>query len=224
VEVFNRDKILLFLVFFFPGFVSVKVYDWLMPGQPRKFTDAVLEVVGFSCWNYAALSWWLIHLVLKTQPKQFLDWTVDLQLFLIWFIIPGLWPLAYYRLSSTALYSRYFGSPIPTAWDKAFRRRKGGWVIVHLKDDRRIGGLYGTSSYASSYPQKETLYLQQEWKLDEQGRLDEPVEGTDGILVMSDQILTVEFFAAEPLPDTAAGNPPLEQTTDAATRMEIDGE
>src|SRR5947209_2624973 len=109
--------------------VSVKVYDWLMPGQPRKFTDAVLEVIGFSCLNYAALSWWLIRLMLTTQPKQLLDWTVDLQLFLIWFIVPALWPFAYYRLSSTALYSRYFGSPIPTAWDKAFRRRKGGWVI-----------------------------------------------------------------------------------------------
>jgi hypothetical protein len=46
----------------------------------------------------------------------------------------------------------------------------------------------------------------------------------DGVLVMSDQILMVEFFAAEPQQDIAAGNPQLEQINNATTRMEIEGE
>lgn len=68
-------------------------------------------------------------------------------------------------------------------------------MIVHLKDQRKIGGLFDTASFASSYPAEPQIYLQQVWKLDGEGRFLEPIERSKGIIILRDDIVAVEMFS-----------------------------
>jgi len=38
MDIWNADKLALFPIFFLPGFISIKIYDLLVPGEPRDFT------------------------------------------------------------------------------------------------------------------------------------------------------------------------------------------
>ena len=51
-----QDKFLLFLLFFVPGFVSIKVFDLLVPDERRDFQSAVSEAIGYSALNFAVLA------------------------------------------------------------------------------------------------------------------------------------------------------------------------
>jgi hypothetical protein len=85
-------------------------------------------------------------------------------------------------------------NPNPRAWDCLFQKRECYWVIVHLKDERRFGGLYAFESFASSSPAPAEIYLEETWNLDEDGRFISRVESTAGMLVSGDQIMALEFF------------------------------
>jgi len=57
MDLWNADKLTLFIVFFLPGFISMKVYDLLVPGEPRDFTKSMFEAISYSALNFAALFW-----------------------------------------------------------------------------------------------------------------------------------------------------------------------
>jgi hypothetical protein len=38
-DVWGADKLTLFVIFFLPGFISMKVYDLLVPGERRDFSN-----------------------------------------------------------------------------------------------------------------------------------------------------------------------------------------
>jgi hypothetical protein len=68
-------------------------------------------------------------------------------------------------------------------------------VIIHLKDQRRIGGLYRGKSFASHSPAPPEIYLEEVWMLDENGGFtDSRVDSTAGVLIMGTEILALEFF------------------------------
>ncbi len=43
MNIWEADKLVLFLIFFIPGFVSIKVYDLLIPGEQRDFQNLSLR-------------------------------------------------------------------------------------------------------------------------------------------------------------------------------------
>ncbi len=65
---------------------------------------------------------------------------------------------------------------------------------MHLKDGRRIGGRFDNNSFASSFPNKEQIYIEEVWELDEAGHFQKPVERSGGIIVAEENILALEFF------------------------------
>ena len=67
-------------------------------------------------------------------------------------------------------------------------------MIIHLKDGRRIGGRFDENSSASSFPAKEQIYIEEVWELDENGKFIEPIKRSAGIIVLSNEILSVELF------------------------------
>lgn len=86
-------------------------------------------------------------------------------------------------------------SPNARVWDDIFAKRTPYWVIVHLKDRRRIGGLYGGKSYTSHSPAPPEIFLEQVWCVNEDGGFTgSVVESTSGILIMGSEILALEFF------------------------------
>jgi hypothetical protein len=67
-------------------------------------------------------------------------------------------------------------------------------MLIHLNNGKMIGGLYGTDSFASSYPEKEDLYLQEIWKIDSEGKKKKKIIGSKGLLVNHESIEFIEFF------------------------------
>jgi len=62
MDIWNVDKLTLFLVFVLPGFISIKVYDLMVPGERRDFSKSLLEAISYSTLNFGAL-FWLIALI-----------------------------------------------------------------------------------------------------------------------------------------------------------------
>ncbi|MEX1013806.1 MAG: DUF6338 family protein [Candidatus Paceibacterota bacterium] len=54
--------------------------------------------------------------------------------------------------------------------------------------------MFGTESYASNYPNKQQIYLQEVWDLDKDGNFKSKIKRTDGILLLDSEILGIEFF------------------------------
>ncbi len=193
MDIWNVDKLMLFLIFILPGFVSMKVYDLLIPSPRRDFSKSLVEVLSYSALNFGALSW-LIYLIHQNNfPTDHKYWYLFL-LFWIMAGVPVLWPFAILKVFSIPFVAKYVIHPVSKPWDFVFGKKQPYWVIVHLKDGRRIGGRFDTNSFASSDPAKEQIYLEELWKLDDDGGFTGRVDRTGGIIISDDSILAVEFF------------------------------
>lgn len=193
-QLFEADKIILFLTFFVPGFISLKVYDLLVPGERRDFSKSVFDAVAYSALNFSLL----LPLVALIRSEEFYfqhrAWYF-VTAYLMLLVLPAVWPFAAVRILSTQRVSKHFVHPTQKAWDYVFGKREPYWVIVHLKDLRKIGGRFGSRSFASSNPAAPQIYLEEVWKLDDQGGFSEKIERSEGIVILEDGILAVEFFS-----------------------------
>lgn len=193
MDIWQTDNLILFLLFFIPGFISIKIYYLLYPSEQKYFSAFLLEAIGYSSLNFAALSWLIIIINSGNFYNNYKVWYF-IFLFLILFIMPLLWPIFFFKISDWDFVKKYIVSPIHKPWDYVFRKKEVFWVIIHLKDGRRIGGKYDRNSFSSSYPSKEQIYLEEVWKLDEADKFVEPIEGSKGIIVLGEEILAIEFF------------------------------
>ena len=55
MSIWEVDKLLIFIGFVIPGFISIKVFDLLHPSESIDSTKKVIEAVTYSCFNYALL-------------------------------------------------------------------------------------------------------------------------------------------------------------------------
>jgi len=193
MENFTFNNISLFIIFFLPGFISTKVYDLLISTDRRDFSKSLFEVIGFSTINFALLSW-LIYLNIvntfwTTYPILFI-----LSVIIIFFIFPSILPIIYLKIIQTKYFSKFIISSLHKPWDFIFSKRQAFWVIINLKNGIKIGGKYDENSFSSSYPSKEQIYLEEVWKLDSEGVFLGPIERSKGIIILGDDISSIEFF------------------------------
>lgn len=107
------------------------------------------------------------------------------------FIFPILWPILFVRL---LLLTKYKNNLFPRPWDFVFREESSYWVIVHLKDGNKIGGIYGKDSFASGYPHEEQIYLEELWELDKNGGFVKPLDKSKGMIILKDEIFAIELL------------------------------
>ena len=193
MDIWEPEKILLFLAFFMPGFISIKVYELRIATKKRNFTDSVLEAIGYSVLNFAILSW-LIFLISKQGFYDNNPIAYYFCIILIFFIFPSLWPLLFLWGSKFKIFKKFLLSPINMPWDEVFSRKESLWVIIHLKDGRRIGGKYSTCSRASAFPNQRQIYLEKLWKLGRNNKFENVVERSGGAIFFEDEISVIEFF------------------------------
>ena len=187
----NREALALFLILFIPGFISLKVYDLLIPSERRDFTKSLFDAMAYTALNFAALLW-LIALV---RSGRLNPWQWYMAMFVLLIGMPALWPVLFLQIRKHPIISRRLKSPNARVWDDIFAKRTPYWVIVHLKDQRRVGGLYGGKSFTSHSPAPPEIYLEQVWHLDQSGGFSGTVvTSTAGILIMGTDILALEFF------------------------------
>lgn len=193
MDIWQIDKLTLFLFFFIPGFISIKIYDLLVPSERRDYSKSLFEIISYSAINFAALSW----LIILIHSENFYINHVILYFFSIFFILfiaPILWPFFILKLFSWKPIANLIVHPIQKPWDYVFGKKQPYWLIVSLKDGRKIGGIFNSKSFASSNPAEEEIYLEEVWKLDDDGKFLEPNERTEGIIILSGEILSIEFF------------------------------
>lgn len=85
------------------------------------------------------------------------------------------------------------------AWDYFFSTRQQCWILVTLKNGKKYGGFYGSNSFASSSPEPEQIYLEKHWALDEDGDLDHELKDSLGIVILTNDIESLEFIEAKTL-------------------------
>ena len=187
----SQGALALFLIFFIPGFITLKVYDLLIPGEARDFSKSLFDAVAFSSLNFAALLW-LIG-ILRSGSLNGWEWYAAMFLLLIG--MPALWPVVFLKIRRHPKVASRIASPNARVWDDVFSKRTPYWVIVHLKDQRRIGGFYGGKSFTSHSPAPPEIYLEEVWMVDQDlGFTGEKVTSTAGVLIAGTEILALEFF------------------------------
>lgn len=189
----DYNDLIFFILFFVPGFISLKMYDLLVSGAKRDFSKSFAEAIGYSCINYGAFSW-LLLIIHSNNFQANHPILYFLFIFLILFIFPIVWPIIFLNILKSKPLKRVFNSPIPKPWDYLFLKREPFWIIIHLKNGNRIGGIYDSDSFASLYPDEEQIYLQEVWKLDENCKFIEKLERSRGVIVMREEISLIEFF------------------------------
>lgn len=187
------DKILLLTFFFVPGFIYLKSYRLLIAEVKADFSKELYEAIGFSFLNTLIFSYPLYYI----HNDNFLEYHPIIYYFatiLIVIILPIFFVFVYYFISKTKWFSNFLVSPTKTAWDSFFSKRESYYVIVTLKNERKVGGKYGINSFTSTYPNPKEIYIEEMWNLNLDGGFDEKIEQTKGILITESEISTIEFF------------------------------
>ena len=185
---FDWTTLSFFVLFALPGFISLQIWGLIAPTDQRPLKDQLPEAIAFGVLNAMVGG----PLVIVLSPGN--SWWLYALLLLTLVILPMFWPFLAKWLLRT-LYARdIILNPTRNGWDEAFLRREPLFVIVHLKDGRRIGGYYGFQSFAGVHPASGHLYLESLWSLSEEGKFVAPVPDSRGIVLRPDDYHFVELL------------------------------
>lgn len=161
-SVINFNAVVLFVVLVVPGFISMRVYSLIRPGDQNSLKDSIFEALAYGTLNFGVM-YWAILLFFEAQ-----NWIVQSVLAAAVLAVgPIIWPFALDRVLEFAARKNWIHYRYKTAWDDFFSRRKACWIIVHLPDGQRVGGIFGNSSYATLYPTPGHLFIEELWEIDQ---------------------------------------------------------
>lgn len=159
MEALDQSTLVLFAAVVVPGFLSMRVYALLRPIERLTLKDNVLEAIAFGIVN-AAIMFWAVALL--SNPNYVADHQAMAYLLVLatFLLAPLIWPVLLFWILNTLSNHNVILERSPTSWDHFFSRRQPCWIIVYLIDGRRIGGRFGSNSYASSHPNAGHLYIE----------------------------------------------------------------
>lgn len=200
MDLVTREQLPLVVLLILPGFISIKVFDLLVPGEQRTLADQVLESLAYGLLNLGL--WYVVMTDVLLPARSTSPWLFRFGVFGV--LVAS--PIALGILANAILRARWMRPwvrhPVRTAWDFHFAKRQPGWLLIRLKSGALIGGLFGAESFASSFPHRD-IYLEETWILDDTGGFEQPVAQSNGLLVSMDDCETIEFFAWD---DQGAGD------------------
>lgn len=173
-----------------PGFISIKVYELIIPSIKRNWGESTIEAACYGAMNFVVLS----ALSPIAKISGFLAWVI-LALGLV--VFPALWPIIVIRIRKCDFFRDRIGDPIPTAWDKFFARRECCWLRIHLTNGDMIGGYLGDGSYASGFPNGRDLYVDRMYQIDSDGKFGKEMSRTKGMWINGESIVFIEFMKKE---------------------------
>lgn len=182
----------IFLYLIIPGFIIYGILRLKLPISKIDTSKLSLEILAFGTINY--LIFFFVSFILSDDKEAVNTNLWYLAIFT--FNTPILLGLLVQRLLKWDWFKAYIFDITPTSWDYIFGKGEDYWVIVHLKDNRRIGGYFGPESSASKYPAKD-LYLEEVWLIDEDDAFERAVPDTKGIYIHSDNIVSIEFLQTQ---------------------------
>jgi hypothetical protein len=193
LNIWELDKLVLFIAFIIPGFISIKAYEILIPAEAKDSSKQIIDALTYSCINYALMSWFILEVeasaISTVHPSLY-----KLFYFFVLFISPIIWVLIWKRIRCFSFFQENAPHPIQKPWDYVFSQRQWFWVIVTLKNGEKIAGKYASRSFASSNPAPEQIYLEEKWILNADDSFERERSGTAGIIILSAEILTIELI------------------------------
>lgn len=193
MDVLKDFDFLLVLFFIVPGFISMRVYALLRPTESGPLKENIYEAVTFSVINYVLMEW---SVPLARKYGAAADGTIPRLLLLsaAFVIVPALLPILLNFVLGKLEHRGYVLRRAKSAWDNFFLRRQSCWIIVHLKDGRRMGGYFGRKSFASLYPSSGHLYVEELWSLGPNGEFEAPIDRSEGLILRPGDYHLVEVF------------------------------
>ena len=196
MNIWEADKLIIFIAFVIPGFISLKVYELLCPGSSKNSSKQIIDAVAYSCINYALL-FWPIQFVEKTALSTNYPNVYALFYLVVLFVAPIAWVAGQKILRTRKIFQKIAPHPTQKPWDFIFSKREPYWVKVILKDGTKIAGKYAGNSFASSAPAEEQIYLEETWILNDKLGFDRPKKRSAGVIVMASDISHVELSKYE---------------------------
>lgn len=194
MSIWELDKLLLFIAFVIPGFVSLKAYELFFPSQYKDSSKQIVDAITYSCINYALL-FWLITYVERSSAKESSGFLYFLFYIFVLFLAPILWVWLWKIIRENERFQDSVPHPMEKPWDYVFGKREPYWVIVTLKNGSKIAGSYDSASFASSAPAEEQLYLEEAWEMNDDGGFERPRESTKGIIILASEMVSIEYFS-----------------------------
>ncbi|HCH3750668.1 hypothetical protein CGH28_18460 [Vibrio parahaemolyticus] len=192
MSIWETDKLIIFIAFVIPGFISLKVYSIFIANTNRDTSKQVIDAVAYSCINYAIC----FPLLMATMNEKFLQsheyWFLLSSLYMI-LINPILLSLIWLKVRKSKIIKGNSLHPVGKPWDYVFSQEQPYWVKVTLKNGEVLGGKYSDKSFASSAPNEEQIYLEETWILSETGKFERAKNGTAGIIILASEISHVEL-------------------------------
>ncbi len=192
MDIWEIDKLFLFIAFVIPGFISIKAYQVIFPGTERATADQLIDAIAYSSINYALLIFPILAVESGTMRDSCRFLYYSFYIFVLFFA-PIVWVLLWKYIRTRDFFQRNAPHPTAKPWDYVFAQRKSYWVKVTLKDGTVIAGRYGDKSFASSAPAPEQIYLEQTWVLNNNGGFERAKNDTAGVLILSSEISYVEL-------------------------------
>lgn len=183
----------LFILFIFPGLISMHVYRLLMPAKRIDWKTSLFEGLFYSGVNFALLLPVIIYIHYDNFPNNHPFFYSLIGSFVL-LVTPILWPVIYRKLISSNRIMKGLQIPFPSAWDFFFDKREEVFLLIHLNDGNMVGGFFGEGSYATSYPDEGDLYLKAVYSIKDNGEFGEPIQDTSGLLIRKDQYSYIELF------------------------------
>jgi Family of unknown function (DUF6338) len=196
MSIWEADKLILFIAFVIPGFISIKTYELLCPGIQRDSSKQIVDAVAYSCVNYALLIW----PIMAVEASGWKNGNPNLYAAFYMFALlgsPVTLSLMLKFIRTRQFFQRAVAHPTQKPWDYVFSKRESYWIKIALKDGTKLGGIYAGKSFASSAPADEQIYLEESWIVNDKGGLDRPKSRTAGVLVTSSEISYIELMKYE---------------------------
>ncbi len=211
---------LLILFALVPGFVANRVFALWCPTQKQDWEKALLEPITWSAINLL-FWWWLVLPILQTPFEQLSGWHLLWVNAIVCAVSPTILASVWYWFRTREWTHQKLGldHPTPRGWEFFLRKTPHFFVLFHLKNGKMVGGYFGPKSYASTYPQEPEIYVQEIWRVDDDGRFLEKVKGSFGSVIRQSEWERIEFFNPHDEEATCVG---LHQETEGDTGVASD--
>jgi len=200
----NVQTVALFLLVVFPGLVSTTIYRLIMPARVLDWGNALLQGLFYSAVNFVLglpiLYWLVVGYDPLGHPVRYSSAAI-----LVLLVTPVVWPLALVSMFKSNRLAGRIQVPYPTAWDFLFNQCEPGFVLVHLSNEKLLGGYWGADSYAGTYPNEGDIYLEAVYAVDAAGKFGDPIPNTRGILLRKEQYAYIELFSVTKIEGAANG-------------------
>ena len=184
----NSESLLYLIVFVLPGYLSWRVWRALFPVRTTRVADSLIAIIMVGLINSILIGW----VIPDVRKLDSLFWQA-VAFAGVYLMAPVLWPFTIRSLIQIPFVRRRIVHPIPKAWDYFFGLHVPCFVLARLNNGALLGGVMGSQSFASSYPSDEDLYLEQLWKVTEQGRFLSPLPNTKGALISRSDCEYIQF-------------------------------